>query len=132
MSNGIWILSGPAHRQAQFAAIAVGMAERMLTDPDVGDQSMLDPGEEWVCDGCHGTVEQFHRPDAARTGPDPTLLPPHGRLMPIPVLDDEVLCRDCLTRRLGGDLNLAAGWPGCGCDGCVDVAVRSREAAARG
>jgi hypothetical protein len=118
---GYWILNAPGHRLAEFEQVVVAMAETTLTDPDL-EQLVADPGEEWVCDGCNGTVAVF-QPEG-RGGPDPTLLSPTGRLNPVPVLRGAMLCSACFLARMGGDLAPANPWPGCGCDPCRHAAGR--------
>lgn len=116
--DGYWIANAPGHRLAELERTVVAMAEVMLAAPDL-EQSVADPGEEWVCDVCNGSVAVFQSPGTG--GPDPTRLPPHGSLNPVPVLNNKVLCSRCFVAAMGGELRAAASWPGCGCGPCRDA-----------
>lgn len=66
-------------------------------------------------DGCNGEIPVF-QPDG-RGGPDPTKLPPLGRLMPVSVLDGAALCPDCFQGRVL-DIRVAGKWPGSSREQC--------------
>lgn len=113
--EGYWVLNGPGHRAEEAAAMAVQIAEIDAATGGTVEHVIVDGGEDWVCDSCNGEVPVF-QPNGGG-GLDPTKLPPAGMLMPIPVLDDDVLCPRCFKNAIG-DLELSRRWPGCGCPAC--------------
>lgn len=123
--DGHWILNGPGHRAAERERALAAQAEWYANDPHL-DHVTVDAGDDWVCDRCNGTIIVVH-PNA--TNPDPTLLFPDGQLRPIPVVDGDAVCDRCLARALGGDLEPANRWPGCGCEPCVDAHAANRAGA---
>ena len=118
--DSYWILNGPGHRlaEAERMVAAIAVDELATGQPAV---AVLGAGEEWICDGCNGDVPVF-QPDGVG-GPDPTLLAPEGRLRPIPVVRNRVLCPDCFYQALP-DVQAANRWPGCGCGPCQAAHVR--------